>query len=120
MKLELPPFYPILDTGVVARAQLDLLASAKVLLSAGARILQLRHKDHFHRALFETAREISGQCKEAGALFVINDRADLAVLLDAALHIGQDDLPAAESRALIGPEGTLGLSTHNERQLVES
>ena len=55
-----------------------------------------------------------------GALFVINDRADMAVLLDAALHIGQDDLPALESRELIGTGRVLGLSTHNEAQLLAS
>jgi len=49
-----------------------------------------------------------------------SDRERAHSLLDAALHIGQDDLPAPESRALIGPDRVLGLSTHNEAQLVAS
>lgn len=55
-------------------------------------------------------------CRQAGALFVINDRADVARLLDAGLHVGQDDLPPAEARRLIGPDAVLGLSTHNPAQ----
>lgn len=115
-----PRFYPILDTGAAARAGLDLVKSARALLDAGIGILQLRHKDHFDRKMFETAREVAAACREAGALFVINDRADMAILLDTALHIGQDDLPAPESRALIGTGRVLGLSTHNEEQLLAS
>ena len=120
MMATFPRFYPILDTGAVARAGLDLAKSAEALLDAGIGILQLRHKDHFDRKMFETAREVAAACREAGALFVINDRADMAVLLDAALHIGQDDLPAPESRALIGAVRVLGISTHNEEQLLAS
>jgi thiamine-phosphate pyrophosphorylase len=120
MKVILPPFYPIIDTATVEGAGLDLLESAKALLEAGVRILQLRHKEHFDRKTFETSRKIAAHCREAGALFVVNDRADIAVLLDAALHIGQDDLPAPESRALIGKDRILGLSTHNEAQFKAS
>lgn len=120
MMATFPRFYPILDTGAAARAGLDLAKSAEALLDAGIGILQLRHKDHFDRKMFETAQEVAAACREAGALFVINDRADMAVLLDAALHIGQDDLPAPESRALIGTGRVLGLSTHNEAQLLAS
>ncbi len=120
MMATLPPFYPILDTAAAFRAGLDLAASANALLDAGVRILQLRHKEYFDRRMFETAREVATACRRAGAAFVINDRADMAVLLDAALHVGQDDLPAAESRALIGPARMLGLSTHNEAQLQAS
>ena len=120
MMAAFPRFYPILDTGAAARAGLDLAKSAEALLDAGIGILQLRHKDHFDRKTFEMAQEVAAACREAGALFVINDRADMAVLLDAALHIGQDDLPAPESRALIGTGRVLGLSTHNEAQLLAS
>jgi thiamine-phosphate pyrophosphorylase len=116
----LPRFYPILDTGVVERAKLPLVDAAKAILDAGSKILQFRHKDHFHRQIFEAAREIGETCRRYGAVFVMNDRADMAVLLDAALHVGQDDLPAADARALIGRDRMLGFSTHNEAQLLAS
>ena len=120
MMSALPRFYPILDTAAAARAGLDPAASAKALLDAGVSILQLRHKEQFDRKMFETVSEVAAACRQAGVVFVINDRADLAILLDAALHIGQDDIPARESRALIGPGRALGLSTHNEAQLLRA
>jgi len=55
-------------------------------------------------------------CADAGALFVINDRADMAMMLDCGLHVGQDDLPPAAARGLIGAGRVLGFSTHNEEQ----
>ena len=116
----LPRFYPILDTGAVARAGLDVAKSAKTLLDAGVGILQLRHKEHFDKEMFETARKVAAACRDTGTLFVINDRADMAILLDTALHVGQDDLPPKEARALIGPGRLLGLSTHNHAQLLAS
>ncbi len=107
----IPAFYPILDTA----CGLPLPDAAEAILAAGARILQFRHKGFFSRGLFQDAERIAGVCREAGALFVINDRADIARLLDAALHLGQDDLPPADARRLFN--GVLGFSTHNEDQL---
>ena len=120
MSYILPRFYPILDTQAAERAGLPLVDAAKAILAAGSKILQLRHKDHFNRQLFAAAREIGEACRDNGAVFIVNDRADMAVLLDAALHVGQDDLPAADARALMGPQRLLGLSTHNEAQLLAS
>lgn len=115
--MTLPRFYPVLDTGALARRDADLLATAEELLEAGARILQLRHKEYFSRELFHTAETLAGLCREAGALFVVNDRADYARLLDAALHVGQDDLPPGDARAIVGGSSVIGFSTHNEGQL---
>ncbi|MCL5745575.1 MAG: thiamine phosphate synthase, partial [Acidobacteria bacterium] len=54
----------------------------------------------------------------AGALFVIDDRADIAALLDAGLHVGQDDLPPCDARRVLGPNRILGFSTHNPEQFA--
>jgi thiamine-phosphate pyrophosphorylase len=116
--LQLPPFYPILDSDLLALRGLGLLPAAGALLDAGARILQLRHKTHFSRDVFDQAERIARMCTAAGALFVINDRADMAMLLGSALHVGQDDLPPAAARRLIGDGRVLGFSTHNETQLL--
>ncbi len=56
-------------------------------------------------------------CREAGALFIVNDRADFAMLLDAGLHLGQDDLPPRAARQLLGSAPLLGFSSHNPAQL---
>ena len=66
MMAALPRFYPILDTGAAARRKYGLAKSAEALLDAGIRILQLRHKEHFDRKMFETAREVAAACRAAG------------------------------------------------------
>lgn len=118
--MELPRLYPILDTATLAaRGGLDLRRAARILLDAGVQILQVRHKGHFSRDLFETTRSLSMDCQAAGAAFVINDRLDVAMLLDAAVHLGQEDLPPREARRLY-PRGRIGFSTHNPEQLREA
>ena len=116
--LTIPRLYPILDTAVLARRGADPLETAEIMLSSGVKILQLRHKAHFSREQFETAECIAALCSRAGAPFVVNDRADIAALLGAGLHVGQDDLPPAEARGIIGPGALLGFSTHSDAQLT--
>src|SRR5271156_6287993 len=70
----IPAFYPVLDTAV----SLPAVVAAEAILEAGARILQFRHKGIFSRQIFEEATNIASLCRGAGALFVINDRADIA------------------------------------------
>jgi thiamine-phosphate pyrophosphorylase len=67
--------------------------------------------------VFEQAERVAGQCRERRAIFVINDRADVALLLGAGLHVGQDDLAPGDARKLMGAEALLGYSTHNPHQL---
>jgi thiamine-phosphate pyrophosphorylase len=115
--MTLPRFYPIVDTAALQHHGLTAVATAEALLAAGAKILQLRHKGHFDRDTFAAAKQIAGICLAAGALFVVNDRVDIAMLLDAAVHVGQDDIPPADARNLAGGR-VLGFSTHNEAQLA--
>jgi thiamine-phosphate pyrophosphorylase len=112
-----PPIYPILDTQSLAARSCKPETAAGAWLDAGARILQFRHKGQWTRAVFAQAEGIARQCRERGATFVVNDRADMAMLLGAGLHVGQDDLPPAGARRLIGREAFLGYSTHNPSQL---
>lgn len=116
-RLELPRVYPIIDTGALKRRGRDPLWFAEALLEGGAGILQLRHKEHYSRAMFETASALAVFCLRAGARLVIDDRADIAALLDAGVHLGQNDLPPRLARRVLGEERILGFSTHNEEQL---
>jgi len=109
--------YPILDTAALARWGCPLGTAAAAFLSAGADILQIRHKGHWSREFFREAEGVAELCEHAGALLIVNDRADFAMLLHAGLHVGQDDLPPVAARRLIGNERMLGFSTHNAEQL---
>src|SRR5947209_13019186 len=113
----LPRFYPILDTAWLGERELPVIATAEALLEAGAKIVQYRHKDPWLQLHFDQAKKIAGLCHQMGVLFVINDRADYARLLGAALHIGQTDLPPVAARRVVSDE-VVGLSTHNEVQLT--
>jgi thiamine-phosphate pyrophosphorylase len=115
----LPVFYPVLDAGLLASRGLNTVTAAEAILEAGALILQFRYKGFFTRAVFKEAECVAGLCRSANALFVMNDRADLAMLLGAALHLGQDDLSPADARRIMPPSSVIGFSTHNEWQLRE-
>jgi thiamine-phosphate pyrophosphorylase len=113
----LPRFYPILDTEVALRRGIDPVNAAQETLEAGAQILQFRHKGFLSREAFSWLERIAELARTAGATLVVNDRADLAKLFGAALHLGQDDLLPSVARRVVGPDATVGYSTHNEAQL---
>jgi thiamine-phosphate pyrophosphorylase len=113
----LPAFYPILDTSAALARDLDPIRVAQDILDGGARILQFRHKGFFSRHAFAWLEGIAGLTRQAGAMLVVNDRADLARLFGAALHLGQDDLPPVAARTITGSQTVVGFSTHNEAQL---
>ncbi len=112
----LPKFYPILDTTVLAARGCPVTLAAEVLLDAGVKILQYRHKEVWTQEHFDQAKQLAELCQKAGVLFVLNDRADFARLLRTALHLGQEDLPPAAARPIISDE-VMGFSTHNAAQL---
>jgi len=116
----LPRLYPILDTGVLETHGLGLVEATAAMLEGGARILQIRHKGLWSPAVFEDAREVALLCLQAGAIPIINDRADIAKLLGAGLHLGQDDLSPSDARALLGDGAMIGYSSHNAAQLRDA
>jgi thiamine-phosphate pyrophosphorylase len=118
--VRIPAFYPILDTETAARRGVDVVLAAEAILETGAGILQFRHKGFFSREVFAELRRVAALCRDAGALLVVNDRADLARLTGAALHLGQQDLTPADARLVVGEQTPIGFSTHNERQLREA
>ena len=86
-------------------------------LAGGVDIVQLRDKTLDTRTELELQPLVAGVAAQYGALVAVNDRADVAELSGAAiLHTGQDDLPVAASRRLLGPHVLLGRSTHSVEQ----
>lgn len=85
-------------------------------LAGGARIVQLRDKDSDDRVVYEKALEFRRRTKEAGALFIVNNRVDIALLADAdGVHLGNSDIPAQEARKL-APELIIGVSANTREQ----
>ena len=95
----------------------DHVAVAEAALAGGADMIQLRDKTPDLRRLLPQARRIRAVCRAHGALFIVNDRLDLALAAGAdGVHVGQDDLPATVARRLLGPDLILGVSTHDLAQ----
>ena len=87
-------------------------------LSAGIKIIQLRIKDNILQKDIDQAKEISKLCKENNALFIINDRVDIALLVDAdGVHLGQQDMKVKDARNILGKSKIIGLSTENINQM---
>ncbi len=88
-------------------------------LAGGAKIVQLRDKVSKDNVLLSKAKYFRKKTREAGALFIINDRADIAILAGAdGIHVGQDDLPPAELRK-IAPDKIIGLSCNTIRNVKD-
>ncbi|HVW32688.1 MAG TPA: thiamine phosphate synthase [Acidimicrobiia bacterium] len=91
----------------------DLGEFVTAVCGAGVDIVQLRDKHLDDRALLARAGVARDAAGAAGALFVLNDRPDLALACGAVgVHVGQDDVPPAVARRIIGPDVLVGLSTH--------
>lgn len=88
-----------------------------VMLDAGIRIVQYREKTKKMSAKYEECLLLRAMTREHGAAFIVNDDIDLALLVDAdGVHVGQEDLPVAAVRSLVGPDRAIGLSTHSPEQ----
>ena len=114
----IPALYAILDVDSAARAGWPTLELAAAYLRGGARFLQLRAKALSGAELLDLATELVRIAQGHGARVIINDRADIARLAAAdGVHLGQDDLPPAAVRSLVGDEAIVGLSTHTVEQV---
>ena len=86
--------------------------------AGGAAVVQLREKGFSDRELLGRARQVRRWTREAGVLFVVNDRPDVARLAEAdGVHLGQEDLPVREARRILGPDALIGVSTHDLAQV---
>jgi thiamine-phosphate pyrophosphorylase len=105
---------------LVAPARLPTGALAELvpeLAAAGVDIVQLREKELEAGDLFRVGEPISNACREAGVPFIVNDRPDVALALDAdGVHVGQNDLPVPACRRIVG-DAVVGLSTHAEAEI---
>jgi thiamine-phosphate pyrophosphorylase len=95
----------------------DPVELARTMLEAGVRVMQLRLKDACGRDFLKAAREIAELCQRRGAMLLVNDRIDIAMLSGAAgVHLGQTDIPLRAARKLLGPDRIIGISTAGAEQ----
>jgi thiamine-phosphate pyrophosphorylase len=87
-------------------------------LTGGVDIVQLRCKQASDDQVLEAAARFVRVCADHGALLIVNDRPELAVAAGAdGVHVGQDDVPVAQAREIVGPDRLVGLSTHTTAQI---
>ncbi len=97
----------------------EMVRTARLAAENGATVVQLRAPGWKKRQWLETARDLKAVLAPFGVPLIINDHVDIALAIDAdGVHVGQDDLPAAETRRLIGPDKILGLSISNAIELA--
>jgi thiamine-phosphate pyrophosphorylase len=100
----------------VCDAQPDAFLNAA--LDGGVDIVQLRCKNAGDGELLRVAKRFAAICAEREALFIVNDRPDLALKAGAdGVHVGQDDMPVEQARGLVGQDRVVGLSTHTPAQI---
>ena len=106
------PVYLVLGLdGNGGRTALEVAAEA---IAGGVTLIQLREKKAQLRRVLEEGSRLRELCRSHGVPFVVNDRIDLAILLDAdGVHVGQDDVPGLQARQLLGEDKIVGISAGN-------
>jgi thiamine-phosphate pyrophosphorylase len=111
----LPRLYAIADASYG-----DPVAVAESLFAGGIRLLQVRNKKAASSELLEQVKRIVSSAP-ADALVIVNDRLDIALLAGAGgVHLGQEDIPPAEARRILGYDKLVGYSTHSLKQATEA
>ena len=110
-------FYLVTDSRLTRRG---VFSDVERALEAGCMVIQYREKTASTRDMVAEASRIRALCQDR-ALFLVNDRVDVALASDAdGVHLGLDDMPYEAARRLLGPERIIGLTVHDEREAVEA
>lgn len=118
MAFSLPRIYPITDSSITKLSHLE---QVKKLADGGANFIQLRDKYASPQEFYEEARKVMNFTRGSEIKIIINDRADIALAVKAdGVHVGQDDLPPAAVRKILGENAIIGFSTHNVAQAIEA
>ncbi len=115
LALEDVNYYFITDEGI----DVPMVKQVDVAVRSGVKMVQYRRKKGTNKEKFRDCLEIKNIC-DGRALFIVNDRVDIAVAVDSdGVHLGQDDIPPEEVRDIIG-DRILGISTHNMEQALKA
>ncbi|HUQ30684.1 MAG TPA: thiamine phosphate synthase [Pyrinomonadaceae bacterium] len=114
LRIKLPKLYPITDARLTGLSHAE---QVRRLSAGGATFVQLREKHLSPKEFYREAEEALRVARSLSVRLIINDRVDLALALSAdGVHLGQDDLPPAAARSLLGDEALIGFSTHSIEQ----
>jgi len=103
--------YFITDSRLTKKSAIDDVHSA---VKGGVKIVQYREKDAPAKQMVQEALEIMGICRKNDVLFIVDDRVDVALAVDAdGVHLGQNDIPYNYARKLLGRDKIIGLSAHS-------
>ncbi|MGG7097257.1 thiamine phosphate synthase [Clostridium sardiniense] len=90
----------------------ELLEKTEEALKAGVKLIQYRDKDISTKLMCDRAEKLCNLCKSYNAIFLVNDRVDVAMAIDAdGVHVGQDDMDCSLARNLLGEDKIIGVST---------
>jgi len=118
LNFQLPRIYPITDSRISGLSHLE---QVKRLIAGGATLIQLREKHLSPAEFLEDAAEAIAFARKYSVKIIINDRVDIAAALDGdGVHLGQDDLPPAGARKILGEDAIIGFSTHTLKQVREA
>ncbi len=118
MNFKLPQIYPITDARL---SKLSHAAQVEKFIEGGATLVQLREKYASPKTFYEQAAKALEIARQHNVKIIINDRVDIALALKAdGVHLGQDDLPPAQARKILGANAIIGFSTHNPAQAIRA
>ncbi len=116
MNFQLPKIYPITDVRLSGISHAE---QVEKLIEGGAEFIQLREKHLAPRNFYADAKKALDIARTHNVKILINDRADLALVLKAdGVHLGQNDLPPQQARNILGEKSIVGFSTHDLKQAV--
>jgi thiamine-phosphate pyrophosphorylase len=96
------------------------IESAKILIKAGVKIIQYREKNSSTRTMLNEALEIKKLCKKHNVIFIVNDRIDIAMAIDAdGIHLGQEDMPIKIAKKIM-PEKIIGISVSSINEAIDA
>lgn len=111
-------YYFITDSGLSLSGN---VADVKAALAAGVTVVQYREKNRSSREMYREALQLRELCLGSGALFIVNDRVDIALAVDAdGVHLGQDDMPYAAARRILGAGRVIGVSVSTIGEAIDA
>lgn len=109
--------YVITDSRLISSG--SLVEAVEEAIRGGATVIQYREKDAPTRRMVEEARLLKALCKARGIPFIVNDRIDVALAVDAdGVHVGDDDMPVALARKILGPHKIIGASADTVEKAI--